>query len=284
MKKSGQREHRTSRIGNKKVYQTLAKVAVPIALQSLIGSSLNLVDNLMVGSLGESQLAAVGVSVQIYMIFYMICYGFCGGCATFMAQFWGARDLPHIRRTVGFALIVTVSMALLFFLVSLFGPQYILRIFTDIPETIEIGSDYVRTGAPCFLFLAMILPFEVALRATQQTHLPLFISIVAFVSNTFLNYVLIFGHFGAPALGVTGAALATAIARGAQFCVMYFVVFARRNLLADDFRRFFGWSRPFVRRLVRNAVPTTLNESLWGVGTSLYVAAYARIGITAYAT
>ncbi|MGI6721405.1 MAG: MATE family efflux transporter [Anaerovoracaceae bacterium] len=97
------------------LYRTLAKVAVPIALQSLIGSSLNLVDNLMVGSLGEEELAAVGVSVQIYFVFWMICYGFSSGCSTFMAQFWGAKDLPSIRKTVGFTLTACLCAGLVFF-------------------------------------------------------------------------------------------------------------------------------------------------------------------------
>ncbi len=147
-------------LNNKEIYGSLVRVAIPIALQSLIGSSLNLVDNLMVGSLGESQLAAVGVSVQIYFIFWMVVYGFCGGCSTFMTQFWGAKDLPNIRKTVGFTLVVCVSVGILFFLVALIAPETILGIFTNIPETIEAGVPYVQAGAPCFLFLSVSLPLR----------------------------------------------------------------------------------------------------------------------------
>ncbi|MEG0157565.1 MAG: MATE family efflux transporter, partial [Anaerovoracaceae bacterium] len=166
---------------NKHFYGRLARVALPIAIQSLIGSSLNLVDSLMVGSLGESQLAAVGVSVQIYFIFWMIVYGFSSGCSTFMAQFWGAKNTKQIRKTIGFTLTVCMAIGILFFLGATFFPEKILRIFTNIPETIALGTQYVRAGGLCFLFIAIILPFECALRATQQTHIPLFSSIAAFI-------------------------------------------------------------------------------------------------------
>ena len=267
----------------KLLYRTLVRVALPIALQSLIGSSLNLVDNMMVGSLGETPLAAVGVGIQVFLIFWMICYGFCSGCATFMAQFWGVKDLPHIRKTIGFALTCCITVGLIFFLVCFFAPGAVLRVYTDIPDIIELGSPYVKVGSPCFLFTAVAVPFETALRATQQTHIPLFVSIAAFSLNTFLNYVFIFGHFGAPRLEVTGAALATSIARGVQVLAIIFVVFVRKNKIAGRFSRFFGWSGDFIRRVVKNSLPTTCNEMLWALGFSMYVAAFARIGDTEYA-
>lgn len=269
---------------SREIYRSLIRVALPIALQSLIGSSLNLVDNLMVGSLGESQLAAVGVSVQIYFVSYMVLYGFCGGCSTFMTQFWGAKDLSNIRKTIGFTLTVCMGVSVISFLAAVFIPEKVLGIFTNIPETIEAGIPYVRTGSPCFLFLAVSLPFEMALRATQQTQIPLYVSLVAFVTNTFLNYVFIFGNFGAPALGVQGAALATSIARGVQMTFILYMVFGRKNVIAGKVRSFFGWKKTFAIRVVRNSIPATINETLWGLGTAMYVAAFARIGITEYAS
>lgn len=269
---------------NKELYKTLGKVAVPIALQSLIGSSLNLVDNLMVGSLGESPLAAVGVSVQIYFVFYMICFGFSSGCATFMAQFWGAKDLSSIRKTVGFAITICLGIGVLFFIGGMFFPEQILRVFTNIPETIDLGWKYVQAIAPCFLLYAMILPFEISLRATQQTHIPLIVSIIAFGSNTLLNYVLIFGHLGAPALGVTGAGLATSVSRLLQLVVLVIVIFAKKNALAGPAKEFFCWSGAFAKKIINNSIPTTLNEALWGLGMAMYTAAFARIGITQYAS
>lgn len=265
------------------LYRTLIRVALPIALQSLIGSSLNLVDNMMVGSLGEEPLAAVGVGVQIFLIFWMICYGFCSGCATFMAQFWGTEDLPHIRKTIGFAVMCCTGVGLFFALAGFFAPGTIMRIFTNIPEIIEIGVPYIKICSPCFLCTAICVPFETALRATQQTHIPLFVSIAVFSTNTFLNYVFIFGSFGAPRMGVAGAALATTIARVVQLIAILCVVFVRKNKIAGRLSEYFGWHKEFVVRVVKNSIPTTFNEMLWALGFSMYVAAFARIGATEYA-
>lgn len=267
-------------INNKSLLKTMAAVALPIALQSLIGSSLNLVDNLMVGSLGEAELNAVGVSVQFYFVHWMLLYGFTSGTATFMAQYFGVKDFHNIRKTVGFALTVTVSVSMLFFLTALIFPHYVLRIFTRFPEIIELGSGYVRACAPAFLFTAVTVPFTSALRATQQTRLPPYISGAAFLTNTFLNYLLIFGSWGAPKLGVAGAALATMIARGLEMSLILYMVFGRKNKLCGPIREFFSYTKSSAVKIVKNAVPTTINETMWGLGTSLYVAAFARIGVT----
>lgn len=267
-------------IKTRELLSMLRKIALPIALQSLIGSSLSLIDNLMVGSLGELQLNAVGVSVQIFFVYWMLLYGISGGAATFISQFYGVGDFKNIRRTTGFTLTIAMGIGLLFFIAAEAFPQYILRIFTKFPEVIEEGCSYVRIGAPTFLMLAVTQPFTIALRATQQTRLPLYASAVALATNTGLNYLLIFGKLGLPALGVDGAALATSIARLLEMGLILFVVFGRKNKIAGKLSEFFSYGKDLATRIYRNALPTTANETLWGMGTSLYVAAFARIGIT----
>lgn len=270
-------------IDSRQLYKTLAMVALPIALQNLIASSLSLIDNLMVGSLGEAELAAVGLSTQIFFIQWMMLFGFCSGCATFISQFWGTRDLANIRKVMGFALTVCMSFSVLFFIAAFFFPERVLSVFTDIPSAIEMGKGYVRAGAPIFLCTSITVPFTSALRATQQTTRPLMISSTAFITNTVLNYMLIFGKFGAPALGIVGAALATVIARALETSLALYTVFGRNNILKGELKDFFGWNKEFVKRIVGNALPTTINETMWGMGTAAYNAAYGRIGITAFA-
>lgn len=268
---------------NRRLYRTLVRVALPIAAQSLISSTLNLVDNLMVGSLGETELAAVGIATQLFFVHWMLMFGFTSGTATFMAQFWGAGDLPRIRKTIGLAVAVCQSFSLLFFGAAVFAPRFVLGIFTDAAAAADLGEPYLRICGAAVLMVGFSVPFTAALRATQQTHLPLMISIFVFSTNTFLNYIFIFGHLGAPRLGVTGAAVGTLSARTLEMLLVIFVVFVRKNRLAAGPGAFFGWSRDFFLRVIRNAVPTTVNETMWGLGTSLYAAAYARMGITAFA-
>ena len=267
----------------KQLYKTLAVVALPIACQNLIASSLSLVDNLMVGHLGEQELAAVGLSTQIFFIQWMMLFGFCSGCATFIAQFWGTKDLKNIRKVTGFALTVCFSFSFCFFLFAVLAPDRVMGLFTNIPEAITMGKDYVRTGALCFLCTAVTVPFTTALRATQQTAKPLVISTTAFTLNTILNYIFIFGKFGCPAMGIVGAALATVFSRVLEMLLTLYVVFGRKNILKAPIRQFFGWSKEFAAHVAGNALPTTINETMWGVGTSTYNAIYGRTAMTAVA-
>lgn len=267
----------------KSFYRTLAAVALPIALQSLISSSLVLVDNLMVGQLGEKALTSVGLAIQIFNIQWMILFGFCTGCATFVTQFWGVKDIPNIRKVAGLGVTACLCISFLFFIVGIMVPGFILRIFTDIPEAISAGSGYVRIAAPCFLFLAISQPLSGVFRGTQQTKIPLYISSFSFLLNTLLNYIFIFGKFGMPVLGINGAALATVIARFVECMLMMGAILSKRNILSGNIRTFFAFNRNFVKRVFRNATPTTINEGLWGTADASYNAAYGRIGITSYA-
>lgn len=237
----------------------------------------------MVGSLGEAELAAAGIATQIYFVHWMCMFGFTSGSSTFMAQFWGNRDIENIKKTIGFAISVCFCISMLFFIAAVFCPRQVMRLFTSDAQLIELGAGYIRTAAPTFLTISFAVPFSTALRATQQTQLPLYISIGVFTTNTALNYVFIFGNFGAPKLGVTGAALATLIARCLEIVLICFVVFAKRNVVAGRLHEYLHWNRALVQRILQNAIPTTLNETLWGLGTALFAAAYARIGVTAYA-
>jgi putative MATE family efflux protein len=214
----------------------------------------------------------------------MVLFGFCGGAATFMAQFWGKRDLANIRRTVGVAITCCLTASLfIFFLPVILIPETILGIFTNIPEVIEAGSAFVRINAVTFLTVSFTVPFTAALRATQQTSLPLKIGVIVFGLNTLLNYMFVYGNFGAPALGVRGSALATAISRMVELCLILFVVFGMKNMIAGAPREFLSWNKALFLKITGNALPTTLNETLWGLGTSMYNAAYGRISVTAFA-
>lgn len=270
-------------ISNKEFFKKIAFIALPIAIQSVIASSLSLVDNLMVGRLGEAELAAVGIATQIYFVHWMLVFGFTSGVSTYMAQFLGAKDERGMKKTIGIALAVCFSVSVIFFLVAEFFSAYVMRIFTSDELLIRMGADYIKIAAPSLLTVSITVPFQTALRVTKQTHIPLFISIAVFSTNTFLNYCLIFGNFGMPKLGVSGASLATMIARTLEILTVLTVVFVFKNRVAAGLSVYFSWSRELFLRVIRNAVPTMLNETIWGLGNAMYVAAYARLGVTAYA-
>ena len=270
-------------IDKKELNRKLTKLAVPIAIQGVVSATLSMVDNLMVGRLGETELAAVGVASQLFMIHFMILFGLVGGSATFMAQFYGTGDMKNIRKVTGLAISIVAIISVLFFAAAHLAGDAILGFYTQDAAVHELAFKYVKINSISFLFLTISFPMEMAFKTTQQTSVPLINSTVVFFTNTFLNFVLIFGKFGAPKLGVAGAAIATATARGLEVLLILFFVTRNKNVFRGSFKSYFGWSGELIKRLIKNAAPTTGNELLWGLGQTMYVAAFNRIGTTDYA-
>ncbi|MBE6036139.1 MAG: MATE family efflux transporter [Clostridiales bacterium] len=271
-------------IDNKALYRTLISVVLPITIQGLIGSSLSLVDSLMVGNLGETALASVGAGGQIFNLFWGIMFGFTSASGAFVSQFWGTKDLTNIRRTTGFCLTVCTSVGLLLFLAGMFTPEFVVSIISDIPEVIENGSRYLRIVSPTFLLAGVSMALQMSLRSTQQTKLPLYIGIAAFASNTCLNYLLIFGKLGLPQLGIEGAAWATLIARIVEFSLNIYVIFIRKNIIAGPLKDFMSFGGELVARIIRSGLPVMINETLWAIGQTVYATAYGRMSVTDYAS
>lgn len=271
-------------IETKPLLITLRRIALPIALQSLIASSLNLIDTLMVGSLGEVELASMGLSTQLFFIHWGVLFGFSSGASAFMSQFWGVKDLSNIRKVLGFAVTFCFGIGLIFFLAATFIPENVLRLFTDIPEAIEMGSVFLRRFAFCFLTVSITVPCTAALRSTQQTKIPLYISMVVFSVNTALAYMLIFGKFGLPAMGTMGAATALLTSRSLELILVMYVIFGKKNILAGPLKDYFAWRRILVSKVLASALPVTVNETMWSLGMATYNAFYGRMGITEYAS
>ena len=265
------------------VNRKLVRIATPIAIQGVVSATLSMIDNIMVGFLGETELAAVGVGSQLFMVHYMVLFGILSGSSTFMAQFYGTRDMRNIRKVIGFDFTLLAGLGAFFFILTtgITGP--ILSIYTEDPAVKELAMQYVRINAVSFLLLAVSAPLEMAFKATQQVKIPMIVSAAVFITNVTVNYVLIFGKFGAPRLGVAGAAIGTLSARIVEVVLNSYYGFRSSNEFRGSIRSFFGWDPELVRRVIKNATPTTINEFFWGFGQSMYVAAFSRISTTAYA-
>jgi putative MATE family efflux protein len=156
-------------------------------------------------------------------------------------------------------------------------------VYTGDQAVRAIAAEYIRINSLSFFLLPFIAPMEMAFKTTQQVRLPMIVSIVVFSSNTLINYILIFGKLGFPALGVAGAAIGTVTARVLEVCIDAFFAFRKQNVFCGSVRSYFGWNPELIRRVIKNATPTTINELLWSLGQSMFVAAFNRIGTTAYA-
>ncbi len=269
---------------NKKALnRKLVKIATPIAIQGIVSATLSMVDNIMVGFLGETELAAVGVGSQLFMVHYLVLFGILSGSATFMAQFYGTRDMANIRKVIGFDFTLLAALgAVIFVLVNCFT-EGILSVYTEDPAVKALAMQYVKINSLSFLLLAVSSPLEMAFKATQQVRIPMLISNVIFFTNIAINYVLIFGKLGFPKMGVAGAAIGTVSSRIIEVLMNSFFAFRARNEFCGKVRSYFGWDRELIKRIIKNATPTTINEFFWSFGQTMYVAAFSRISTTAYA-
>jgi putative MATE family efflux protein len=273
----------TRLFGDREFFAVLLRIALPITIQQLALSLLNATDVLMIGQLGETPVAAVGLANQFFFLLNLLLFGIVSGSAIFTAQFWGRRDLAGIRQVMGISLLLGVGGALAFALVAVLKPEVVLGIYTQDPAVVAVGSRYLRIVGLSFVVTAITYAYSAVLRSTGHVKLPAFVSVTALTLKTGLSYILIFGHLGMPAMGVMGAAVATCIARYLECGALLALVYARRTPAAARPRELLGADRVFVRLFLITTAPVILEEVAWSVGVTVYNAIYARIGTASIA-
>lgn len=265
-------------IGDKKFYRSVLVIAVPLMIQQLISSSVNLIDNMMVGQLGDAALGGVAAVNRFYMIANFGTMGIINAAAIFIAQFFGANKEKEMKQSFRFSIISGLLVVIPFCLIGLFFPEWILRFFTHETEIIEVGIEYILVAAFTFLPLAFSYSIAGAMRAIGETKIPLFAGTLAVIVNCVGNYCLIFGKFGCPMLGVQGAAYATLLARIIEVLILMFVLKVKEFPFKTKIRDIFDVPVSLVKNILIKAAPLTLNELLWSFGMATLFKFYATRG------
>ncbi|MGL1894561.1 MAG: MATE family efflux transporter [Spirochaetaceae bacterium] len=258
--------------------KNIFRLMIPIALQNLIFSGLNMVDTLMIGQLGEESIAGVSLANQFFFILTLIYFGISGGSAIFTSQFWGAKKYDKIINILGVAIKLAVIVGSIFTIFGFFFPEVVLSVFTNDEEVINIGAGYLRITSLCYIVSGITFIFSGVLRSTGQVKLPLIISGISLMLNTIINYLLIFGSFGFPKLGVKGAAIATLISRIVEFSLLFLVQKINKSELLKFKLRDFYLLGELKQKFRKTVLPVVLNEGFWAVGAAFYSAIYARMG------
>ncbi len=267
----------------KKFLGLLLTIALPISLQNLLTCSMTVIDILMVGQLHETAIAAVGIANQFVFMFIVIQFGIHSGVSIFTAQYWGKKNMSRIKHLSGIGILVGLSVAAFFSFISLIFPENLMSLFSKDAEVVQLGASYLKIVGIAFAFSAVILSFMSNLRAMGFVKVPMVCSIVAVTLNIFLNYILIFGKLGFPALGVTGAAIATTVSKVVEGLIMVGIIYGKRYPLAAGIKEMLSFDSYFFKRVFATCWPVFLNELFWVTGISLYKVVYARIGTEAIA-
>lgn len=264
-------------------YARLFKIALPIAAQNFLSSSLNLVSVVMIGQLGDAPVAALALANQIFFLLTLVLFGISSGAAIFTAQLWGKRDVPNIRKVLSISTALSLLGGLAFFALSELAPEFAMGVYSRDPVVIALGSEYLRVFGWGFLFAAVTFSYSAVLRSTGDVHKPLAASLTALSFNTLLSYALIFGTLGLPKMGMQGAAAAGFISRVLECGLLLWLTYRTPSPAAASLKELAAVDFHFAKKILKPVLPVMMNELLWALGVSAYDVVYARIGTEAIA-
>ena len=255
---------------NKKSFlYVMLTIAFPIALQNLLTTTASMVDTIMIGRLGESCVAAVGICSQISSLFFSCYWGFASASILFFSQYWGADDEKGINRTFGITFICMAIVGFAFASLCIIRPEFLLGVYTDKEVFIRIGKPYMRIVGWAYPLQVFAVLISFLLRSTERVKAPLICSIVGLVVNFCLNFVLIYGKFGAPKMGAAGAAVGTLASAIINLLLLFIYLMRSECKVRIRLSQMFLFHGGFIKVYLSNAFPILCNELFYGVGQML---------------
>ena len=283
---------KTKYIGDKRFYKTLLMVAVPMVIQNGITNFVNLLDNLMVGQLGTEMMSGVSIINQLMMVYAISIFGMVSGASIFSTQFYGQGNNEGMKHTFRFKVISSLIITIIWISVFYFFRSGLINLFLHDDGTgVNLALAFDSAEQYLYIMLIGLIPFTFSqvyastLRETGQTILPMVASIIAVLINFVGNYILIFGHFGAPKLGVAGAAIATVASRFVESGI----VLTWTHLNTARFKFMIGVYKSLyvpvtlIKQIFIKGMPLLLNETLWSVSQAMLTQAYSTRGLSAVA-
>ena len=275
-------------IGDRAFYKRFFLVAIPIIVQNGITNFVNLLDNVMVGQVGTLPMSGVSIVNSLLFVFNLCIFGASSGAGIFTAQFHGSRDQEGIRHTFRFKILICIALSILGAAVFLLGDRFFIGLYLtgegspeDAATVMEYGVQYMRIMVWGFLAFAISNAYSSTLRETGQTVVPMTAGICAVFLNLVLNYILIFGHFGAPAMGIEGAALATVVSRYAELAIVatWTHTHRKQNVFIQGAYRSFYIPGKLLRNITIKGMPLLVNEFFWASGMAIMSQCYSTCGL-----
>lgn len=264
-------------------YSQMLKLAVPIVIQNLLSAAVSSADVVMLNYVGQSSISAVSLASNYASVLFMVYYGLGTGATLLCAQYWGKKDLRAIRVVEGIALRFSLMITLVFSGFALFAPDWMMKLFTNDAELIQIGAGYLRVMSLTYLCWSFIEIYLAVLRSIGKVTIAMILNVLAFSLNIVLNAVFIFGLFGAPRMGATGVAIATAASRVVELigCIVVSLVFSRDLKLNPAYMLISN--KPLLKDFVRLSLPALANDISWSVAFSMYSVILGHLGTDAVA-
>ena len=260
---------RKSALWDKTFLLTLVTLMVPMILQNLLTLGTQMMDSIMLGQLGQNELSASSLANQPFFIFNLLIFGMASGSSVLNAQFWGKRDIRSIKIIISICLKVAFTVSILLAAVVMLFPRAVMAVYTNDQAVIELGAQYLQVIGWCYIFHGIASTLLTSIRSVGIVRVAVVDSVFALVCNTSLNYILIFGKLGFPALGVRGAAIATVITRIGEVAIaLTYLLFIDKKLKFRP-RDLAAFEMGLLKNYLKNGLPVAFNEVFWSIGVSI---------------
>ena len=267
-----------SMLKDRQFLKTLVTLMLPMVAQNLITLAAQMMDSLMLGRLGQIELSASSLANQPFFIFNLLIFGMASGSSVLNAQFWGKQDVRSIKIVISICLKVALTVSILLGAAVMLFPETVMRIYTDDPQIIAAGAQYLRIIGWCYFFFGLANTLLTTIRSVGIVRIAVIDSVFSLVCNTGLNYLLIFGNFGFPKLGIQGAAIATVIARMGEAVIVLVYILVIDRKLRFKLRDFWEFDVGLLKNYLKNGLPVAFNEVFWSVGISIQSMVMGRLG------
>ncbi|MBQ5324103.1 MAG: MATE family efflux transporter [Oscillospiraceae bacterium] len=266
-------------VKDKSFYTKVLAIAIPMALQNLINVGVSLLDTVMLGQLGEVAMSASSLAGQVGFTYMIMNLGLTAGASVLTSQYWGRGDSASIRKVLSMTYKISMILAAIFTAAALLIPTQLMTIFTKETDVIASGAVYIRIMAFSYFISGFTMTSFSILRTVGTVKISLYVYIISFFVNVFFNYSLIFGHFGMPAMGIAGAALATLIARAVEFVIVVIFIFKYDHKIQFTVKDFLLKTDVEILKIyMKHGAPVLCNEILWSLGSSMLSVIMGHMG------
>lgn len=265
-------------IDNKSFYRKVYTLVLPMALQNLINVGITSADVIMLGKVGEKVLSGASLAGQVQYIMQLIFFGLTSGASVLAAQYWGKRDTDTIEKIMGLALRLGVIISLVFSFAAAAFPNMLMKIFSSDPVVISEGAVYLRIVCVSYAFSAFTMIYLNVMRSIERVKVSTWVYFVSFIANVILNYIFIFGAGPVPALGASGAAIATLMARILELVIVLFHNYSVNTDAKIRLKYFFKTEKWLNIDFIKFSMPVVINELMWGLGMAVFSAILGHLG------